>query len=100
MAHVLIVEDEATIRRFVRLALESAGHEIHEAEGVRRGLIEAGTRRPDLIVLDLGLPGKDGLDVLRGLRNIAQIGGREQLSHRQLGILCMTHATRRQQTRQ
>ena len=48
-SRILIVEDEATIRRFVRLALESAGHEIHEAEGVRRGLIEAGTRRPDLI---------------------------------------------------
>lgn len=67
-SRILIVEDEATIRRFVRLALESAGHEIHEAEGVRRGLIEAGTRRPDLIVLDLGLPDGDGIDLIRDLR--------------------------------
>lgn len=66
---VLIVEDEAEIRRFVRLALESEGHEVHEAEGVERGLIEAGTRRPDLVVLDLGLPDGDGVDFVRELRS-------------------------------
>ncbi len=66
---VLIVEDEAEIRRFVRLALESEGHEVHEAEGVERGLIEAGTRRPGLVVLDLGLPDGDGVDFVRELRS-------------------------------
>lgn len=65
---VLIVEDEADIRRFVRLALESEGHEVFEADGVKRALIEAGTRRPDLVVLDLGLPDGDGVDFIRDLR--------------------------------
>ena len=65
---ILVVEDEADIRRFVRLALESAGYEAHEADGVKRGLIEAGTRRPELIILDLGLPDGDGVDFIRELR--------------------------------
>ena len=67
-AHVLIVEDEADIRRFVRMALESEGHEVFEADCVKRGLIEAGTRRPELVVLDLGLPDGDGVDFIRDLR--------------------------------
>ena len=68
-ARILIVEDEAQIRRFVRQALEAEGHEVVEAEGLRRGLIEAGTRRPDLLVLDLGLPDGDGVDLIRDLRS-------------------------------
>lgn len=67
-ARILIVEDEADIRRFVRLALEGEGHEVHEAATCQRGLIEAGTRRPDLLVLDLGLPDGDGLELIRDLR--------------------------------
>ena len=59
--HILIVEDEAEIRRFVRLTLQSDGHTVHEADSLQRGLIEAGTRRPDLVVLDLGLPDGDGV---------------------------------------
>ncbi|MFT3850328.1 MAG: two-component system response regulator KdpE [Propionivibrio sp.] len=65
---VLIVEDEADIRRFVRLALESEGHEAYEADTLKRGLIEAGTRRPELVILDLGLPDGDGVDFIRELR--------------------------------
>ena len=68
-ARVLVVEDEADIRRFVRLALEAEGHEAFEADSVQRGLIEAGTRRPDLVVLDLGLPDGDGVDFIRDLRS-------------------------------
>lgn len=68
-SRVLIVEDEADIRRFLRMALASQGHEVFEADGVKRGLIEAGTRRPDLVVLDLGLPDGDGVDFIRDLRN-------------------------------
>ncbi|HEY6512401.1 MAG TPA: response regulator [Burkholderiaceae bacterium] len=67
-ARVLVVEDDADIRRFVRLALQAEGHEAFEADGVQRGLIDAGTRRPDLIVLDLGLPDGDGVDFIRSLR--------------------------------
>jgi len=66
--HVILIEDEATIRRFVRLALEAEGCEVFEATGLQRGLIEAGTRRPDLVVLDLGLPDGDGVDFIRELR--------------------------------
>ena len=65
---VIVIEDEASIRRFVRMALEAAGCEVFEAGGVQRGLIEAGTRRPDLVVLDLGLPDGDGVDLIRDLR--------------------------------
>lgn len=66
--HILIVEDEADIRRFVRLTLVAEGHTVHEADCVQRGLIEAGTRRPDLVVLDLGLPDGDGVELIRELR--------------------------------
>ena len=66
--HVILIEDEATIRRFVRLALEAEGCEVFEAATLQRGLIEAGTRRPDLVVLDLGLPDGDGVDFIRELR--------------------------------
>jgi two-component system KDP operon response regulator KdpE len=64
----LIVEDEPSIRRFVRMALEAEGWQVHEAASVRQGLVEAGTRRPDLVILDLGLPDDDGLNYLRDLR--------------------------------
>ncbi len=65
---VLLIEDEEKIRRLVRLALEREGFEVHEAGNVERGLIEAGTRRPDMVVLDLGLPDGNGLDLIRDLR--------------------------------
>lgn len=67
-ARILIVEDEVEIRRFVRIALQSDGHEVFEAAGLQRGLIEAGTRRPDAVVLDLGLPDGDGTALLAELR--------------------------------
>jgi two-component system, OmpR family, KDP operon response regulator KdpE len=64
----VVVEDEPQIRRFVRAALEAEGWQVFEASTVKQGLVEAGTRRPDLIVLDLGLPDGDGVDYLRDLR--------------------------------
>ena len=64
----LIVEDEASIRRFVRVALQAEGWQVHEAGTVRQGLIDAGTRRPDLVILDLGLPDDDGVHYLKDLR--------------------------------
>src|SRR3954468_16427798 len=70
---VLVVEDEAEIRRFVRLALELDGFDVAEADGLKRGLIEAGTRRPDLVILDLGLPDGDGVDLIRDLRGWSDV---------------------------
>jgi two-component system, OmpR family, KDP operon response regulator KdpE len=64
----VVIEDEPQIRRFVRAALEGEGWQVFEAETAQRGLIEAGTRKPDLLVLDLGLPDGDGLDVIRDVR--------------------------------
>ena len=64
----LLVEDEPQIRRFVRAALEQEGWQVHEAATLQRGLIDAGTRKPDLIVLDLGLPDGDGIDFVADLR--------------------------------
>jgi two-component system, OmpR family, KDP operon response regulator KdpE len=70
---VIVVEDEAKIRRFIRLALEAEALEVHEADSVARGLIEVGTRQPDLVVLDLGLPDGDGIDLIRDLRTWSEI---------------------------
>lgn len=65
---VLIVEDESQIRRFVRGAMEAEGWHVHESGTFREGLIAAGTRQPDLLVLDLGLPDGDGIDLIRDVR--------------------------------
>ena len=67
-ARVLIVEDDPGIRRFVRQTLEADGHQVFETDSVRRGLIEVGTRKPDLVVLDLGLPDGDGIALIRDVR--------------------------------
>jgi two-component system KDP operon response regulator KdpE len=71
--NVLIVEDEQAIRRFLRAALEAEGLRAWEAETLQRGLIEAATRKPDLVILDLGLPDGDGIDFIRDLRQWSQI---------------------------
>ena len=68
MTNVLIVEDEQAIRRFLRTALEGDRMRVFEAETLQRGLLEAATRKPDLIILDLGLPDGDGIEFIRDLR--------------------------------
>ena len=68
-AKVLIIEDEKQIRRFVRAALEEDGCQIAEAETMAQGLIEAGSHKPDLLILDLGLPKLSGLDLLKRVRS-------------------------------
>ena len=70
---VILVEDEKQIRRFVRVALESEDCQVIEATTGERGLIEAGTRKPDLVILDLGLPDREGGEVLRDLRSWSQV---------------------------
>lgn len=73
MINVLIIEDEHAIRRFLRTALEAEGMRVFEAETLQRGLIEAATRKPDLAILDLGLPDGDGIDFIRDLRQWSQM---------------------------
>lgn len=64
----LVLEDERQIRHFVRASLEEEGWQVFEADTVRQALVEAGTRRPDLVVADLGLPDGDGIDFIREFR--------------------------------
>jgi two-component system KDP operon response regulator KdpE len=66
--NVLVVEDEKLIRRFVRSALEEEGCRVFEAGTLTQGLIESGNHKPDLVILDLGLPDGNGIDFIRDLR--------------------------------
>lgn len=68
-AVVLVIEDEASIRRFLRVALESQGYDYAEAATGEEGVTQAGMRAPDLVLLDLGLPDLDGLEVVRRIRS-------------------------------
>ncbi len=65
---ILVIEDEDPIRRFLRATLESKNYRVKEASTANEGLIQARTQRPDLILLDLGLPDGDGLSVTRSIR--------------------------------
>jgi len=67
-ATVLIVEDEPDIRRFLRSSLGSEGYRVVESETGERGTIDAGTHKPDLAIVDLGLPDVDGVEVIRRIR--------------------------------
>jgi DNA-binding response OmpR family regulator len=73
MRTVLVIEDEPQIAGLVRDYLEHAGFATLSAADGRSGLTLARTRRPDAIILDLGLPGMDGLDVIRSLRRDADV---------------------------
>ena len=70
---VLVVEDDSEIRRFIRAALESDGYRVFESETVARGVIDAGTRKPDVAILDLGLPDGDGIDFIRNVRTFSAL---------------------------
>ena len=65
---ILVVEDEPEIRRFLRTSLGSEGYRVVEAGNGERGAIEAGTQKPDLAIVDLGLPDIDGVEVIRRIR--------------------------------
>ena len=72
-ANVLIIEDEKQIRRFVRAAVEEENCQVTEAQTIAQGLIEAGQCKPDLIILDLGLPDGNGLSLIRDLRSWSDV---------------------------
>lgn len=65
---VIVIEDDPPIRRFLRTGLRSHGFEVFEAGTGRQGLVEAEVRKPDLAIVDLGLPDMDGVDVVKGVR--------------------------------
>jgi len=69
---ILVIDDEPPIRRLLRLTLEPQGYRLYEAENGQMGLQEAASRRPDVIILDLGLPDMDGVAVLKRLREWSQ----------------------------
>lgn len=73
MSKVLIIEDEVQMRRLLRMVLEARGYEISEASGGAGGLQEAALQRPDVVLLDLGMPGMEGLEVLRRLREWSDV---------------------------
>ncbi|MBZ0299136.1 MAG: response regulator [Anaerolineae bacterium] len=68
-AVILIVDDEIQIRRFLRITLEANGYHVYETETGHEALTKVSQLRPDLIILDLGLPDIDGMEVLRRLRD-------------------------------
>jgi two-component system KDP operon response regulator KdpE len=65
---VLVIDDEPPIRRLLRTSLGANGFDVLEAANGRDGLAEIEARRPDVVILDLGLPDIDGLDIIRALR--------------------------------
>jgi len=65
---ILLIEDESPIRRFLRASLPAQGYHLEEATTGEEGLLQAAMRRPDVIILDLGLPDMDGLEVTKRLR--------------------------------
>jgi two-component system KDP operon response regulator KdpE len=72
-ATVLLIEDEPEIHRFLRTALLQHGYRLHGATTGQDGLAQAAARNPDIILLDLGLPDLDGLELIRRLRGWATI---------------------------
>jgi len=70
---ILVIEDEAAMRRFLRVSLESHGYRWLEADSGREGLTQAAARNPDLVLLDLGLPDQDGIEVTARLREWAKM---------------------------
>jgi two-component system KDP operon response regulator KdpE len=72
MTTVLVVDDESSIRRALRINLTAREYTVHVAEDGRSGLRSAASHRPDVVILDLGLPDMDGVDVIRGLRGWSQ----------------------------
>lgn len=65
---VLVIEDDVAIQRFLRVSLTGNGYQVVESESGKDGLLQAASRQPDLVILDLGLPDIDGIEVVKQLR--------------------------------
>ena len=70
---ILVIDDEVQMRRMLRISLEGAGYRVWEAESGEHGLIEAASRKPDVVLLDLSLPDRDGAQVLKRLREWSSV---------------------------
>jgi two-component system KDP operon response regulator KdpE len=70
---ILLIEDEPQMRRFLRVTLQSRGYDLIEASSGEEGIAQSATRNPDVILLDLGLPDLDGLEVLGRIREWSRI---------------------------
>src|SRR5437660_2433616 len=91
-AVALVIDDEPQIRRLLRVTLEANGYRVFDAANGQDGLVEAAQRKPDVILLDLGLPDQDGVTVLKGIREwsrvpviILSVGGKEEATVAALG---------------
>ncbi|MFZ6846938.1 two-component system response regulator KdpE [Undibacterium sp. RuRC25W] len=71
--HIVLIEDEKQIRRFLTAALEAEDMVVYESETGKQGLITCATRKPDLLIIDLGLPDMNGLDVIRDVRSWSEV---------------------------
>lgn len=69
---LLIIDDEVQIRRFLRISLEANGYRVHETSHGQEGILKTAQLRPDLVILDMGLPDMDGLEALKRLREWTQ----------------------------
>jgi two-component system, OmpR family, KDP operon response regulator KdpE len=65
---IVVVEDEPQIRKFLKVSLESNGYRMVEADTAKQGISEAANHKPDLLIVDLGLPDMDGVEVVRQVR--------------------------------
>jgi len=70
---IVIVEDEDQIRRLISTILEADNFNVHSAENGKRGLVEVGTRKPDIAIVDLGLPDMDGIDLIKDIRTWSSV---------------------------
>lgn len=70
---LLVIEDDPQIRRFLRATLTAEDYMVHEAVTAQEGMAQAAARHPNLVLLDLGLPDRDGFEVIRAIRTWSQL---------------------------
>ena len=66
---IIVIEDDPSIRRFLHTSLSTQGFKVFEVDTGKKGIVEVGVRKPDLLILDLGLPDMDGVDIIKTIRS-------------------------------